>query len=185
MHARSPLHPIALALAAATLAACSGMPGRPMAPYDQAALPEAVKVPAGHRVAMETVGIGEITYECRDRAQGGGQEWVFVGPDARLEDRSGRRVGRYYGPPATWESDDGSKLTATQVAVVPAGSGNIPLQLVKANPATGAGAMAGVTYVQRVATRGGTAPAAACDAASRGRRETVRYQADYIFYRAG
>jgi hypothetical protein len=80
MHARSPLHPIALALAAAALTACAGMPGRPMAPHDQPALPEAPRVPTGHRVAMETVGVGELTYECRDRAQGVGQEWVFVAP---------------------------------------------------------------------------------------------------------
>jgi hypothetical protein len=132
---------------------------------------------------METVGTGEIAYECRDRA-GGGHEWVFVGPDAVLAARAGRRVGRYYGPPATWESSDGSKLTATQVAVAPARPGDIPLQLVRANPAQGAGTMQGVTYVQRVATRGGTAPAAACDAANRGRREIVRYQADYVFWRA-
>jgi len=34
---------------------------------------------------------------------------------------------------------DGSKLTATQVAVAPNGTGNIPLQLVKANPAMSGG----------------------------------------------
>ena len=34
-------------------------------------------------------------------------EWVFVGaPDAKLMDCSGKVVGRYYGPPATWESND-------------------------------------------------------------------------------
>ncbi|RPH45715.1 MAG: DUF3455 domain-containing protein [Burkholderiales bacterium] len=154
-------------------------------PFSQDRLPEAIRVPAGHRVAMETVGTGEITYECRDRAAGSGQEWAFVGPEAVLADRTGRRVGRYYGPPATWESDDGSKLTATQVAVAPAGAGDIPLQLVRANPATGAGAMTGVSYVQRVATRGGVAPASPCDAGQRGRRATVKYQADYVFYRAG
>lgn len=190
MHAFRSVRPrTALSLAVPALiglAACAGMPAPSSMPaFDQAMLPEAVRVPAGHRVAMETVGVGEITYECRDRAQGGGQEWVFVGPEATLNDRAGRRVGRYYGPPATWESADGSKLTATQVAIAPAAAGSIPLQLVKANPAMGAGAMTGVSYIQRVATKGGVAPASACDAGSRGRRETVRYQADYIFYRAG
>ena len=183
------LTPIAarLSLIAATglLAACSSMGPAP-APVSQDSLPDPIKVPAGNRLAWETTTVGgEITYECRDRAQGGGQEWVFVGPEATLNDRAGRRVGRYYGPPATWESADGSKLTATQVAIAPAAAGSIPLQLVKANPAMGAGAMTGVSYIQRVATKGGVAPASACDAGSRGRRETVRYQADYIFYRAG
>ena len=68
---------LTLPLAAGLLAACSGMPGtsgmsRSMA-FDQSALSEAVRVPTGNRVAMETMGVGEITYECRDRASGGGQ----------------------------------------------------------------------------------------------------------------
>ena len=171
-------------LATAGLAACSGMGARPMA-YSQAALPEAVRVPAGHQVAMETVGAGDITYECRAKANLPGQhEWVFIGPDARLTDRSGRQVGRYYGPPATWESMDGSRITATQVAVASNGTGNIPHQLVKANPAMGAGAMQGVSYVQRVATQGGVAPATACDGPVLGQKQVVKYQADYIFYKA-
>ena len=58
----------------------------------------------------------------------------------RLLDRSGKQIGRYFGPPATWENMDGSKITATQVAVSPAAAGNIPMQLVKANPAMGNGA---------------------------------------------
>ncbi|AEG93796.1 DUF3455 domain-containing protein [Ramlibacter tataouinensis] len=173
------------ASAAALLAACAGNPMASAKAYDQATLPAAVQVPAGNRVAMETVGVGEITYECRAKAGAAGQfEWVFAGPDAKLMDRAGKQVGKYYGPPATWESMDGSKLTATQVAVAPNATGNIPLQLVKANPATGTGAMSGTTYIQRVATQGGVAPAAACTQANLGAKQMVKYQADYIFYKA-
>ncbi len=171
--------------AAASLAACSGMGMNKPMMYSQASLPDSVKVPTGHKVAMETVGAGDITYECRVKASAPGEhEWVFVGPDARLMDRGGKQVGKYYGPPATWESMDGSKLTATQVAVAPNGTGNIPYQLVKANPAMGSGAMQGVSYIQRVATQGGVAPAMACGASSMGQKQVVKYQADYIFYRA-
>ncbi len=171
------------------LAACATAQMAPMAAmsamYDQSALPDAVKVPAGNKVAMETVGVGQITYECRDKKDMAGQyEWVFVGPDAALNDRSGKKIGKYFGPPATWENMDGSKITATQVAVAPAGAGNIPSQLVKANPAMGAGAMMGVTYIQRVATKGGVAPAMACDMGNKGKKEIVNYQADYIFYKS-
>ncbi|OYU72604.1 MAG: hypothetical protein CFE45_39635 [Burkholderiales bacterium PBB5] len=154
------------------------------APYDQAMLPATVQVPAGNKVAMETVGVGEITYECRAKADAPGQhDWVFVGPDAKLMDRSGTQVGRYFGPPATWENTDGSKVTATQVAVAPAAAGSIPLQLVKANAAMGAGAMAGLSHIQRVATRGGVAPMAPCSADNKGQRQVVTYQADYIFWK--
>jgi hypothetical protein len=171
-------------LAVALLAACGSM--SPMMPaYSQASLPTAVQVPAGHKVAMETVGMGEIAYQCSAKKDMAGQfEWVFVGPDAKLNDRSGKQVGKYYGPPATWESMDGSRLTATQIAVAPNGMGNIPSQLVKANPAMGNGAMSGVTYIQRVDTRGGVAPATACTAGTAGAKEMVKYQADYIFYKA-
>lgn len=173
------------ASAAIALTACaSSMDGGAMM-YSQASLPEAVKVPAGHRVAMETVGAGDITYECRAKKDMAGQfEWVFAGPDAKLMDRSGQQVGRYFGPPATWESMDGSKITGTQLAVAPGGTGNIPMQLVKANPAMGMGAMQGVTYVQRVATAGGVAPALPCGAANLGAKQIVQYRADYIFYKA-
>ena len=169
---------------AASLAACSGMGAKPPV-YSQAGLPDAVKVPAGHAVAMETVGAGDITYECRAKAnETGAFEWVFVGPQADLNSRSGSKLGSYYGPPATWAANDGSKITGAQLAVAPAMAGSIPLQLVKANPAMGSGAMTGITYVQRVATRGGVAPASACDAAGLGRKEIVKYQADYIFWKA-
>lgn len=175
-----------LAASAAILSACAGTPPMMAAPmYSQAGLPDAVKVPAGHQVAMQTVGVGEITYECREKAaMAGSFEWVFVGPKAALNDRSGKQVGSYYGPPATWASMDGSKLTGTQVAVAPAAVGNIPMQLVKANPVMGSGAMTGVSYIQRVATQGGVAPAMACDAGSKGSQQIVKYQADYIFWKA-
>ena len=70
--------------------------------HAQTAVPTAVQVPEGHRVMLETVGVGEITYECRDKADAAGQtEWTFVGPKAVLNDRSGKQVGDYFGPPAT------------------------------------------------------------------------------------
>lgn len=183
-----PARPLSLALAVAAaaslLSACGSM--HMSHPYSQAALPASIQVPAGNRVAMETVGVGEITYECRDKASAAGQtEWVFVGPVAALNDRNGNQVGKYYGPPATWESMDGSKITATQLAVAPAGAGNIPYQLVKANPAMGNGAMTGVTHIQRVAIKGGAAPAATpCMSSNKGQKVTVPYQADYIFWKA-
>ena len=175
----------AVAASAALLVACGNMGPKPMPMFSQASLPPTIQVPAGNRVAMETVGAGDITYECRDKAAMPGQtEWVFVGPNATLSDRAGKQVGKYYGPPATWESMDGSKVTATQVAVAPNGTGNIPHQLVKANPAMGQGAMSNVSYIQRVATQGGVPPMAPCAAGSVGQKQVVKYQADYIFYRA-
>ena len=185
----SRLMPLTGAVAAAVLLSACGsmMPSSSgsKAMFSQDSLPDAIKVPAGNKVAMETVGMGEITYECRDKANAPGMtEWVFVGPNAALNDRNGKQVGKYYGPPATWESNDGSKLTATQVAVAPSGPTSLPYQLVKANPAMGTGAMTGVTYIQRVALTGGVAPMTPCTPMTKGQKMTVKYQADYIFYKA-
>jgi len=181
-----PLFLLATVSAAALLSACGAMtPMKPMTMYSQDTLPDAVKVPAGNKVALETVGVGEITYECRAKADSPGAfAWVFVGPQADLLSRSGSKLGTYFGPPATWAALDGSKITGTQLAVAPAGMGNIPSQLVKANPAVGSGAMSGITYIQRVATQGGVAPASMCDGGAVGRKEVVKYQADYIFWKA-
>ncbi len=44
------------------------------------------------------------------------------------------------------------------------------------------GSMQGVTYIQRLNTRGGVAPATACAAGNAGAKQQVAYQADYVFY---
>jgi hypothetical protein len=184
---RTELIAVGICAAGLSLTACSSAPMAAAPMYSQASLPAAVQVPAGHRVVLESVGVGDITYECRDKANAPGQhEWVFAGPLAELRDRQGRTIGRYVGPPATWAASDGSAITGTQLAVAPAGDGNIPLQLVKANPvnsAQGQGVMTGISHIQRVATRGGVAPTSTCDAGAKGKREVVKYQADYIFYK--
>ncbi|MDM7948515.1 DUF3455 domain-containing protein [Hydrogenophaga sp.] len=178
---------LATAALVALSACASSMSAGPMSGMASAqdGLPDTMKVPAGQKVALETVGVGQITYECRAKKDMAGQfEWVFAGPDARLLDRSGKPVGKYYGPPATWEAMDGSKITGKQLAVAPGGAGNIPLQLVQASPAMGAGAMSGTTYIQRLKTRGGVAPGSACAATNMGAKQIVNYQADYIFWKA-
>ena len=48
----------------------------------------------------------------------------------------------------------------------------------------GSGAMTGVTHIQRVALKGGVAPASGCAPANKGSKEVVKYQADYIFWKA-
>ena len=171
---------LSMIAAAIALSACASAPM--MMKVDNAALPEPVRVPAGQKLMMSTTGVGEITYECREKKDmAGAHEWAFVAPVATLYSGDKKVVGKYYAGP-TWEAADGSKVTGKQVAVAPASPGNIPLQLVKAEPAMGAGAMTGVSYIQRLNTKGGVAPAMACDAMSKGKREQVAYQADYVFY---
>lgn len=146
-------------------------------------MPAGIAVPGGNKPAMTLKGVGLLTYECRPKAgMNDAFEWVFAGPDAALQDTSGKQVGKYYGGP-TWEHADGSKLTGKQLAVAPAASGNIPLQLVQTGPAMGSGMFSGVTYIQRVNTMGGVAPAMPCTAATASTKQMVKYSADYVFYK--
>jgi hypothetical protein len=171
---------IAAASAFAALTACAMQP-QTLVRQDE--LPAPIRVPDGHRAFLHTVGTGELTYECREKKDmAGAFEWGFVGPVATLADAQGQSVGKYYAGP-TWEANDGSKVSGKQLAVSPHTPGSIPLQLVQAGPATGAGAMQGVSYIQRLQTKGGAAPALPCGAEQKSQRRQVAYQADYVFYR--
>ena len=106
---RTSLTTLALLGTAAALTACGSM-SSPAAPaFNQSSLPATVQVPAGQRIAMETVGAGDITYECRAKKDmPSAFEWVFVGPDAKLMDRSGKVVKRFTVlMVCTWTGDDG------------------------------------------------------------------------------
>ena len=144
-----------------------------------------IAVPAGHAAVMTALGAGDLAYECRAKSgMPDSYEWVFAGPTATLYDKNKAAIGKYYGGP-TWEANDGSKVTGKQLAVHPSPTpASIPLQLVQANPATGPGLMSGITYIQRINTQGGVAPSDACTAANAGARKMVKYQADYVFYKA-
>ena len=142
-----------------------------------AQVPDAVKAPSG-KEAMTLKGAGVLNYECK--SADGKAAWSFV-PDARLTDKAGKEIGKYYGGP-TWELADGSKITGKQLATAPGAAGAIPLQLVETTPATGKGALEGVVYIQRLNTVGGVAPSEPCDAGKVGTKRVVPYSADYVFF---
>lgn len=147
-------------------------------------VPEVVRPPAGQKPAMTWTGTGLLTYECKAKPDNTAEfAWTFAGPDATLTDaKTMAAMGKYYGGP-TWEANDGGKVTGKQVAMAPAAPGSIPLQLVKTEP--GSGMLRDVTFIQRVNTKGGVAPADPCNASMAGKRMTVPYAADYVFYKAG
>ena len=56
------------------LTACAGnMATQPAKMASAAMVPETMQVPAGHQVAMETVGVGMSTYQCRVKKDIAGQ----------------------------------------------------------------------------------------------------------------
>lgn len=165
------------------MAACSSAPPLPKL-YSQDRLPQAVMVPAGHQVVLETRATGILNYECKPTATGP-YGWVLVSPQANLLDRTGKDVVAYSGPPATWKHMDGSSVVGTQVAVAPNGEFTLPLQLARAEPSMGTGALQNISFIQRVNTKGGVEKTKPCAALNTGEKLTLPYQADYIFWRQG
>ena len=166
------------------MAACSSVKP-PAKEYSQDNLVESIRVPAGHVVALETTGVGVLNYECRTNVAATGQiGWTLVSPKADLIDRTGKTVGTYSGPPATWTHIDGSSVIGTQLAIAPVlGSNNIAIQLSKGASAMTSGALQNISYIQRVNTKGGQDITRDCGQANIGGKLTLPYQADYIFWK--
>ena len=100
-----------------------------------------------------------------------------------LFDDCGKVIGSHYAGP-TWESRrDGSKVTGVVLQRAPAPNSNaIPWLSLRGVPANPSGAFAPTTFIQRVNTTGGLAPAAAPTAP--GEEARVAYTADDVFHRA-
>ena len=170
---------------AVMMAACSSVKP-PAKEYSQDNLVEAIRVPAGNEVVLETTGVGVLNYECRANVAATGTiGWSLASPKADLIDRTGKTVGSYGGPPATWTHMDGSTVVGTQVVLSPVmGSNNIALQLSKGTPGMGAGVLQNVSYIQRINTKGGQDISMPCTQTEIGKKITLPYQADYIFWKA-
>ena len=108
------------------------------------------------------------------------------GEGTRLFDDHGRPAGRHGAGPH-WQAEDGSRIVGTLVAkVLPRDEDDaIPWLLLHTRSTDASGRLAGITSVQRIHTRGGTAPARRCDDTALGRTERVPYTADYVFFEGG
>ena len=151
-----------------------------------AADPATIAVPAGHSLALTLLGAGDLAYECKAKVDMPSvYEWTFAGPTAVLYDKTSKAaVGKYYAGP-TWEANDGSKVSGKQLGVSPSMTpASIPLQLVQTGTPTGTGAMSGITFIQRMNTKSGVAPKDGCSAGNAGTKVMVKYEADYLFYKA-
>ena len=142
-------------------------------------VPPALAVPAGNKLAFYYDAIGVQIYGCDATATGYG--WVFRAPDARLYGHKGKLAGTHYAGP-TWQANDGSTVVGTKVADYAADPTAIPWLLLGAASHAGQGRMTNVSYIQRLETAGGKAPATGCDANHVGEIARVDYTATYYFY---
>jgi len=134
---------------------------------------------------LEVHATGTQNYTCQTNGS-----WLFSDPVADLYEsaKEPRSSGSHYlnfvsGRPV-WEFKDGSTVEAARKVTVPAGSGNIASLLLEAVVTT-AGAegdrLTRTTWVQRLNSSGGVAPAGAC---APGDTIAVAYSTDYVFWTA-
>ena len=147
-------------------------------------LPEqcsSIRVEEGNKLAFHTYARGVQIY----RWNGVTAKWDFVAPVASLfaeENYHGEVATHYVGP--TWESKSGSKVVGRRVL----GTGctpdqtAIPWLLLEKVSNQGPGIFGSVTFIQRVNTTGGNAPAE--PGTVDGEVKEVGYTAEYYFYRA-
>lgn len=136
--------------------------------------PAALNPPPGEHLAFQVHATGDQIYTCHNGA------WTLKAPDAKLFDSSGKQVGKHFAGP-TWESIDGSQVKGKLAASAPSPDpDSIPWLLVTAADHQGSGVMTPVTSIQRIHTKSGKAPKAACE--SEGSETRSSYEADYLFY---
>jgi len=146
-------------------------------------VPENLRLPETEIVQLKVAGIGKQIYACRENSQTPGLfEWVLQRPQADLINERGEKVGKHYQGP-TWESIDGSRVVGElrEQAAAPR-EGSIPWLLLRAKMTQGTGNLGRISYIQRVETIGGAAPAEGCDAAHAGHQVAIDYRAEYYFY---
>lgn len=138
---------------------------------------EQLYAPVGNSVAFKVYASGVQVYTWN------GSTWGFVGPIATLYSNSGLtgKVGTHYAGP-TWKSNSGSLVIGKNPVRCTPNSDSIPWLLLEADETDNAGIFAGVTYIQRVNTVGGTAPAE--PGTLDGEQAFVPYTTEYVFYRA-
>ena len=148
------------------------------------AVPSKIAVPAGHKVFLVGHAVGVQIYSCN--ATAGGFAWGLVAPRANLYNHRGKLLMTHYAGP-TWQARDGSTVVGSVVDRETVDPTAIPWLLLKAASTTAGprgDRLIKTTFIQRIATTGGLAPAAAdCNVATAGTRQEIPYTADYYFWK--
>jgi hypothetical protein len=145
-------------------------------------VPAALAVPDGNKVAFHAYAEGvQIYVATPSTSDPASFVWTFRAPEAVLFDNDGGMVGIHYAGP-TWESESGSIVVGARVAGATVDATAIPWLLLRAASTEAPGIFEGTTFVQRVNTTGGLAPAT--PPTQDGQEARVPYTADYYFFRA-
>jgi hypothetical protein len=127
-------------------------------------------------------GVGVQIYHCA--MQGGGFQWVFDSPEAKLFDAAtDRQLGTHSAGP-TWTWSDGSAITGKVLQKEASPDLTAIPWLLLETKASGSttGALTGIAFVRRSNTQAGIAPTIGCDATHVDNLLRVPYEATYTFY---
>lgn len=141
----------------------------------QPSVPDSLRPPASEHLRAHAHASGQQIYTCD------GSKWILSGPDAKLFDEAGQKVGSHFAGP-TWQWSDGSRVTARPIASATPDPESIPWLLLTATGHTGDGVMKNISSIQRLQTKGGKAPANGCEQSHKGAQARVSYTGDYYFY---
>lgn len=165
---------VAVAAAAWSPAQVAAAPAPPEVPAD-------IAVGAGHKVFLVGHATGVQIYTCN------GFAWSFAGPRADLYADNGKLVTTHFGGP-TWQARDGSSVVGQveqRATVDPTAIPWLKLSAASVSAGPDGDRLAGTTFIQRIATTGGLAPAPqTCGAANAGATQEVPYTSDYWFWKA-
>jgi Protein of unknown function (DUF3455) len=144
-------------------------------------VPGTIAVPEGNKPYAIGHAEGVQIYGCN------GVSWSLLAPRANLFGDNGQLIATHFAGPS-WEAKDGSKVIARRAAdPVTVDPTAIPWLLLESTSATSGpdgGRLAGTTFIQRIATTGGLAPAAStCNAETTGDQTEIPYTADYVFWK--
>ena len=147
-------------------------------------------VPAGNKVIWHCYASGVQIYQVTESTTVPGQYvWTFVAPSATLylKPNFTKQVGTHYAGP-TWEATLGPKknlfVVGTKLSSVTEDVTAVPWLLLQATPNTDPGYFSNVTFIQRLYTTGGLAPATVPTADQLGTQESIPYTAEYYFFGA-
>jgi hypothetical protein len=138
---------------------------------------DSLKVERGNKLATRMFARGVQIYRWS------GTAWVFVAPSAKLYPNAHAHgvIGTHYAGP-TWETNNGNKVVGAVAKKCPADPKSIPWLLLNVVSVEGSGLFRNATFIQRINTVGGNAPAAAGTVI--GQEANIPYTAEYLFYRA-
>jgi hypothetical protein len=161
-------------------------------------VPPGLEVTAPSQAFLVGHAIGTQNYVCQPSQSLGRVAWTLFTPEATLfGEQNDQLITHFFSPNpvedavvrATWQdSADTSIVWARAVAsatVDPSAIAWVTLQATgtQRGPA-GGGTLADTTFVQRLNTTGGLAPATGCDVPTdAGRKAFIPYTADYFFYK--